>query len=192
MNKQSDQSVLWWIGWITLTIVTFFAASYFWTGFISSHVGSMDQKGVPLLWVAAVFGTWMILLVPLIVVMYNKVDRAYEEARIRREKISESSRREASGIKFVSIPESERLLRASLVKKIKKMPWTIKRGNLVTATLKNGQRVKNVFVLDREQVVGVYGHEKAPFRVSDIMDVNEAPEDSWPKFETDKWLRLDG
>ena len=192
MNKQSDQSVLWWVGWIALSILTFFAASYFWTGFISSHFGSMDQKGAPLLWVTAVFGTWMLLLVPLIVVMYNKVDRAYEDARIRREKLSEGTRREASGIKFISIPESERRLDARVVKKIKKMPWTIKRGNLVTAILKSGQRIDHVFVLDREQVVGVYGHEKLPFRVADIVDASEASEESWPKFETGKWLRLDG
>ena len=192
MNKQSDQSVVWWVGWIVLTILTFFAASYFWTGFISSHVGSMDQKGVPMLWVASVFGTWMILLVPLIVVMYNKVDRAYEDARIRREKTSEAARRGASGVKFDSIPEPERLLSAGLVKKIKKMPWTVKRGNLVTVALKNGRRVENVFVLDRQDVVGVYGHDKAPFRVSDIVDVIEPPDSDLPKFETDRWLRFDG
>ena len=107
MKKRSDNTVLWWIGWITLTILTFFASSYLWTGFIATHVGGMDQKGVPLIWVASVFGTWMILLVPLIVIMYNKVDRVYEDTRIKREKTAEGARRAASGIKFDPLPESE-------------------------------------------------------------------------------------
>ncbi len=191
-SKKSDQSVLWWIGWIALTILTFFAASYFWTGFISAHVGSMDQKGVPLLWIASVFGTWMILLVPLIVLMYNKVDRAYEEARIGREKAMHGARRNASGVKFISMPESERLLNINAAQKIKKMPWTIKRGHLVTVTLKNGQCIDNVFVLDRQEVMGVYGYDKAPFRVEDIVDLAVLPKDHLPDFQTDKWLRFDG
>jgi hypothetical protein len=191
-SKKKDQTVLWWVGWITLTILTFFASSYFWTGFISMHVGDMDQKGVPLLWVACVFGTWMILLVPLIVLMYNKVDRVYEEARIHRETTALDARRAVSGVKFIAIPESERLLNDVLVKKIKKMPWTIKRGHLVTVTLKNSRHIDNVFVLDRQEVVGVYGYDNAPFRIEDIVDVIATGKDSLPNFETDKWLRFDG
>ena len=193
MKKKSDNTVLWWIGWITLTILTFFAASWFWTGFIARYVGSMDQRGVQVLWVASVFGTWMILLVPLIVIMYNKVDRAYEDKRILQEKTAEGARRLASGIQFDPIPEDERLLGRDLAQKIKKMPWKInKRGNLVTVTLKNGKRIPNVFVVDRQVVVGVYGYDKAPFRAADIADVNAADENALPDFETDRWLRFDG
>ena len=192
MKKSSDNTVFWWIGWITLTILTFFASSYLWTGFIASHVGSMDQKGVPLLWVAAVFGTWMILLVPLIILMYDKVDRAYEDKRILREKVTEGVQRTASGIKFDPMPESERQLTEALTQKIKKMPWTVqKRGNLVTAILKNGKRIPHVFVVDRQEVVGVYGYEKAPFRTADIVDVESADENALPDFKTEGWLRFD-
>ena len=192
MKKQSDNTVLWWIGWITLTILTFFASSYLWTGFIATHVGGMDQKGVPFIWVASVFGTWMILLVPLIVIMYNKVDRVYEDTRIKREKATEGVRRAASGIKFDPLPESDRQLDEDLVQKIKKMPWLVnKRGNLVTVTLKNGRRIDHVFVVDRQEVVGVYGYDKAPFRAGDIVDVRAVDENALPDFKTDQWLRFD-
>ena len=192
MRKKQDNTVVWWVGWIVSTIVTFFVSSYFWTGFISNYVGDMDQKGVPLLWVASVFGTWMILLVPLIIVMYNKVDRVYEETRIGQDEVRENARRAASGIKFDPIPESERQLSQALAQKIKKMPWAInKRGNLLTVLLKNGQRIDNVFVVDHEEVVGVYGFEKAPFRVADIVDVIAADLQNLPNFETDRWLRFD-
>src|SRR5689334_14637964 len=86
--SRKDHSVLWWIGWIVLTILTFFAAYALWTPIIASRVGPMSQPGVPMLWVAAVFGTWMVFLVPLIILMYNKVDRAYEDARINRERLA--------------------------------------------------------------------------------------------------------
>jgi len=191
-SKKSDQTVLWWLVWIALTILTFFVAYYFWTWFISAHVGDMHQKGVPMLWVALVFGTWMIFLIPLIILMYNKVDRAYEDARITRENVVGGVRRAASGVKFISIPESERLLNAAVAQKIKKIPWTIKRGHLVTVTLKNGQRIDNVFVLDRQEVMGVYGYEEAPFRVEDIVDLTGIPEDYVPNFQTSRWLRFDG
>ena len=83
--KKSENTVLWWVGWIALTILSFFACCYFWTGFIARHIGGMDTGNAPILWVTAVFGSWMVLLVPLIIVMYAKVDKAYEDARIRRE-----------------------------------------------------------------------------------------------------------
>lgn len=192
MKGKSESSVLWWIVWIALSILAFFGASYFWTEFISVHVGNIHQKGVAVLWVTAVFGTWMILLVPLIVIMYNKVDRAYEEARVRREAASGNARRTAANVKFDPIPEAERLLSQELVKKVRAMPWTIKLGNLVTVALKDGRRIENVFVLDRREVVGVYGYDKAPFRTKDIADVFEAGTRDLPNFETDGWLRLDG
>lgn len=81
MRAKKDSTILWWIGWIVLTIVSFFVSHWFWTPFIAKHAGDMSRPGVPLLWVTAVFGSWMVLLVPLIIVMYNKVDRAYEDAR---------------------------------------------------------------------------------------------------------------
>ncbi len=192
MAKKSDNTVLWWIGWITLTILTFFAASWFWTGFIADHVGSMDKRGVQVLWVASVFGTWMILLVPLIVLMYNKVDRTYEDSRIRKEEAALRARRTASGIAFDPISEEERQLPAELAKKLKTVPWTIKRGHLVTASLKDGRTVENVFIVDRQEVVGVYGRDKAPFRsASEIADLEPADENKLPEFKTERWLRFD-
>ena len=109
-TQRDEQSVLWWVGWITLTIVSFFVACIFWTPWIARHVGAMNHAAAPALWITAVFGSWMVLLVPLIVVMYNKVDRAYEEARIRREQEAEKKAPGPSPVKNVSIPESERLL----------------------------------------------------------------------------------
>src|SRR5437899_1735211 len=71
------QTIFWWIVWISLTIASFFAASAFWTPFIAKHFGSILETRNAVIWIGAVFGTWMVFLVPLIILMYQKVDKAY-------------------------------------------------------------------------------------------------------------------
>ena len=187
-----DRTVLWWVGWILLTILTFFVSCAFWTPLIARHFGAMDKAMAPIVWVTAVFGSWMVLLVPLIVVMYNKVDRVYEETRIRREAAQRQKVLSSLPFKSVLVPESERLLGPALVDKIKKIPPTLKRGHLVSVFLKNGRQVDHVFIVDKNEVMGVYGHDKPPFRVADIVDVRAADLERLPPFETERWLRFDG
>lgn len=191
-KTSTEYTVLWWIGWITLTILTFFVSCYFWTGFIAKYVGTMSQKGVPLIWVAAVFGSWLILLVPLIIVMYSKVDKAYEDARMSRE--SNQYEKMVASLKFKSIlaPDEDRRLSVHLVQKIKKIPATLKDGHLVTAILKSGQKIPFVFIYKRSEVLGVYDRTSFDFKASDIADIEPADLDRLPAFETKKWLRLDG
>ena len=190
LKKQN--TVLWWIGWITLTIVSFFVSCWFWTGFISAHVGTMNQRGVSILWVTAVFGSWMILLVPLIVVMYNKVDRAYEDARLSREAAELERLKKQSPVRSILVPEERRTLPKNLSDKLKRVPRTIQRGHLVTAVLKNGKRVENVFVLDRQEILGIYDAQTLPFTMAELSDVEPADLNKLPAFEAKKWLRLDG
>lgn len=190
--KHGDHTVLWWVGWITLTIVTFFVSSGFWTPIIAKHFGSMDRALAPAVWVTAVFGTWMVLLVPLIIVMYNKVDRAYEEARIHKEKDMKDKLKRFSPVKFVNIPEAERLLSRELSDKINKIPETVKKGHLVTAHLKNGKKIEHVFVYQKTDVLGVYGHTVPPFKISEIVDITPSDLDHLPPFEAEGWLRFDG
>ena len=192
VSSKKQNTVLWWIGWIVLTIVSFFVSCYFWTGFIAKHVGPMNQGGVPILWVTAVFGSWMVLLVPLIIVMYNKVDRAYEDARISREAGEAKKNQKILGVSSILVPESERTLPKNLSDKLKKVPKTIQRGHLVTAILKNGKRVENIFILDREEVLGIYDAKALGFKMQDVADLEPADLDHLPAFEGKKWLRLDG
>lgn len=191
-KKEKDNTVLWWIGWITLTIVSFFISAWFWTPIVARHAGPMSQKGAAAVWVTAVFGSWMLLLVPLIVLMYNKVDRAYEDARLGREKADLEKARKNSPIRSVLIPEEDRELPVAVADKLKKTPTAIKRGHLVTAVLKDGRRVPYVFILDRREMLGVYDVSSLGFRGSDVADIEPADLDRLPVFETKKWLRLDG
>ncbi len=192
MQKKDRSTVLWWIGWIALTIVSFFVSCAFWTPVIARRIGGMDTPNAPILWVAAVFGSWMVLLVPLIIVMYAKVDKAYEDARIARESTAFQKARSEFNIRSILVDESARTLEARLTAKLKKVPTAIRRGHLVTALLKDGRRVENVFVLDRKEVLGIYGAEVLDFKISDITNIEPANLDALPAFQAEKWLRLDG
>ena len=195
--RAKDNTVLWWLGWIGLTVVTFFAAAWFWTGVIARHYGDMHKSGAQALWVAAVFGTWMLLLVPLIIVMYHKVDKAYEDARIARETASFGKAKGRFKIRSQRFEESERLLEPPVAKKVSRLPYTLRqgyelKGHLVTAVLKDGRRIENVFILDGEQVLGVYDQTEWTFRGRDVADILPTDLDHLQVFEPGKWLRLDG
>ncbi len=192
MGNKKDSTVLWWVGWIAITILSFFVSCAFWTWFIARHVGTMHAPGVQVLWVTAVFGSWMVLLVPLIIIMYSKVDKAYEDARIARETQQFSKAKQEFKVRYIEIDESERALDKNLTEKLKKVPETIRRGHLVNATLKNGRKVGNVFILNKKDVLGIYGVGRLSFEISDIVDIEPVSPDKIPDFKTEDWLRLDG
>lgn len=192
-REGKDSTVLWWIGWIALTILSVFVSAWVWTGTLARWVGPMSRPGAPIIWVAAVFGTWLLLLLPLIIVMYNKVDRAYEDSRNAQEaRRFERSRREM-GVRAVSVPAAERRLAEPIAAKLRRSPHTIPKGHLVTALLRDGRRVPNVFIYDARDVLGVYDAERLDFKVSEIVDVIPAAADEpLTPFTADRWLRLDG
>ncbi len=192
MTKKNigEHPVLWWVAWILLTLVAFFVSCYFWTGFIANHVGSMDQPGVPILWVTAVFGSWMALLVPLIIVMYNKVDRAYDEARARRELEDQKRRATLPGLDPAFVPASRRLLPKKIQEKLKMLPRTLRQGQLVALDFKDGSRLENVFVLANEEIVGLYDGKGFPFDAADVVDAELLDPAITQPTEEEKWLRF--
>ncbi|HXV18981.1 MAG TPA: hypothetical protein VD883_02765 [Candidatus Omnitrophota bacterium] len=192
MSADGKSTIAWWIGWMTVTILSFFAAAWFWTVILARTYGPMSKPGGPLVWVICVFGTWMVLLVPLIVIMYQKVDKAYEDARISRETREYEKAKSNFRVRSVDVPESARLLPKELSVRLKTIPQAVKNGHLVTVLLKDGRRFENVFIKDRREVLGIYGAEAMPFEVSQISAFEPADLDRLPKFTTEGWLRLDG
>ena len=183
-NKKENQSVGWWIGWIVLTIGSFFVAAFFWTPVIAKHVGSVRETKASILWVAAVFGSWLIALIPLIIFMYRKVDKAYEDARLRREKM-------AGRFQSTLIEKSKRTLSGGLSSKLKTWPETIPGGHLVNAVLKDGRRIPSVFVVEGKEILGIYNAKELNFEGKDISDLEPA-DLSKTSFLAVNWLRLDG
>ena len=184
-KKSGTRTIFWWVTWITLTIVSFFAAAAFWTPWIAKHLGSIHSTKNSVIWVTAVFGTWMLFLVPLIIVMYSKVDKVYEDARLRRENA-------ALQFRSILIARDERLLPKTLRSKLSGVPETIEGGHLVRTILKDGREVPYVFVANQEEILGVYDCREMPFQVSEIKDIFPESLETLPAFLQTKWLRLDG
>lgn len=179
------QTIFWWVVWISLTILSFFAASYFWTPIIAKHFGSVRQSQASIAWVVAVFGSWMIILVPLIILMYSKVDKAYEDARIRREK-------NAVRFRSIFVEPSKRRLPDTAARKLEGLPQTIQGGHLVNLTLKDGRQIPSVFVAEGKEVLGVYNTSELSFEGKDVQDLEPVDFKEMPAFLANLWLRLDG
>jgi hypothetical protein len=133
----------------------------------------------------------MLLLLPLIVVMYARVDKAYEDARFRRETARAASMPKTR-FRSVRIAPEARRLPPNLHPAMKKVPGAVANGQLVTATLRDGRKIPYVFVIDKKEVLGVYGKSALDFRVEDIVGVEGADLDRLPVFREEEWLRLDG
>jgi uncharacterized membrane protein len=192
LSREDETNVTWWIGWIALTIAAFFASAGFWTWFFAKDGGSIREAGVAHRWVFAVFGTWMIALLPLIVVMYRKVDQAYERARQKRE-ANEGLRPRA---RTVYVDPAKRVLGTDLAARLGQLPITLKKGGLagqvVTAVLKDGRKFENVFVMNAREILGIYGRDHFPFEAGEIVDFEAAEVEKIPSFCEENWLRLDG
>ena len=183
-RKSGKQPILWWVLWITATIVSFFIAVWFWTPVIASRFGSIHQSRTAVIWVAAVFGTWLLFLVPLIIMMYAKVDKVYEDARIAREKREQQFR-------SLAVERARRALPASVAEKIRRWPETIDGGHLVNLQLKQNRTIANAFVSNGE-ILGLYDVPEMTFDAADVCDAEEVDWKSVPKFTPRAWLRLDG
>jgi len=186
------KAVFWWLVWITVTILSFFVSAFFWTRVLANHVGPMSQSGMPVLWIAAVFGSWMVLLVPLIVIMYQKVDRAYEDARIRRETMTEKRLLSQIKCRSANVEEEQRLLNEPLRAKLKTIPEIVKHGQLVRLALKDGRSIDNAFIIDKRELIGIYDLENCDFISDDIVDLAAMDLDKLPEYDQERWLRLDG
>lgn len=186
------KAVAWWMTWIAVTIVSFFISCWFWTGFLARNYGTMDRPGAPILWVTAVFGTWMILLVPLIVVMYAKVDKAYEDARINREGSAYDKTRRAMGVRCLDIAQGDRRLSEDHRRQLKRMPQAIRNGHLVSLILRDGRRVRYAFILNGVELAGVYQESDPRVLASQIAEIHPVLLADVPDFEASGWVRLDG
>ena len=193
LSEQDENNVTWWIGWMALTIATFFIAAGFWTWFFARGGGSIKDPGATGRWVFAVFGTWLIALVPLIITMYKKVDRAYEKAQKKKEMQAAGKQ---SNARSIQVTYEKRALNPTLTEKLKDVPATLKRGalsgHLMAATLKDGRKFDHVYIANGKELLGVYGESELSFAASEIEDLQPVDLDKVPAFTEENWLRLDG
>jgi hypothetical protein len=182
------KAILGWVVWIGLSIGSFFAAAALWTPIIAKYVGPVRESRAAVAWIGAVFGTWIVFLVPLIITMYSKVDKVYEDARLRRE---QAARR----FRSISIERSRRVLPSPVAQKISAWPETIPGGHLVHLTLADGSRIPHVFVAqgsEGKEILGIYGAKGFSFQAAEVRDAENTENETLPAFLAADWLRLDG
>ena len=156
-----------------------------WTPWIAGHFGDIRQTHNAVLWVIAVFGSWMVMLVPLIIFMYAKVDKAYEDARLAREKAQLHFR-------SILVEKSKRLLPRHLSHRLKGLPEVLEGGHLVSLTLKDGKHFPHVFIQNGEEILGIYGASEMTFRGDEVIAVEPEDPKELARSTASNWLRLDG
>jgi len=196
INKKDSakgiSGILWWVIWMAVAILSFFGSSFFWTHIIADKIGTTDNPQTALVWVVCVFGTWMVCLIPLIITMYNRVDKAYEDSKIAREEKEFQRAIRDSQFNSILMDRKNRELTHSLKEKLCTIPDVIKGGQLVTSILSDGRRVEHTFIRDRKDLLGVYDLKEMNFVAQDIVDVEPTNLERLPAFEAKRWLRLDG
>ncbi len=136
------------------------------------------------LWMKSVFVSWLGVLLPFLILMYRKADFIFKTA-VERQTYSPKFR-------TVSVERSKRLLPAAIAQQLKGIPPTLRGGQVVTLVLKNGRKVSHVFVLDYQEILGIYDQKEYDFNPMNISDFEIIPLENLPAYEESKWLRLDG
>lgn len=134
-------------------------------------------------WLKAVLGSWLVLMLPFLAALYKKADLIFKAA---------AARQGVSGPRFRTafVERSKRMLRQDLVEKLENLPMTLAKGQIVTVSLTDGRVIPNVFVLHCREILGVYDCSDFGFDTSEIQNVDLMTD--LPAYEESRWLRLDG
>ena len=181
LNDDQEKAVDAWLGGMSLFIGSLILSCLFWTVRYKQQV--MESPALDEMWAKSVFGTWLVLLLPFLVMMYRQADRLFKTA--------EERQLYTPRFKIQSVDEAKRQLSESLKKKIKAIQPALPGGHIVTAILSNGKKIPHVFIYQGREVLGVYDRE-LDFSLADIIDFEPIPLDNLPAYEETKWLRLDG
>jgi len=181
LNQDQEKSVDAWFTGMGFFIGLFIASTVFWSWFFKKRIFP-DTPGFDPLWTKAVFSSWLLVLIPLLVWMYRKADRIFENAHARQTY--------EPGFKIHWIEPEKRLLPEALAKQISKSKPTIPGGHLVNARLKNGQEIQHLFILNGKEVAGIYDPLILDFDVSRLAELSILENDNLPVFDESKWVRF--
>ena len=159
------------------------ASAFFWIWRLRPRVFLESSGRLDPLWTKAVFGTWLFLTLPFLILLYRKADQIFKAAVMRQT---------ADHPKFSSIfvERSKRLLPDEISRQLRAVPETLQKGHVVHLVLKNGRRIPHAFVLNSNEILGLY--EKAEFDFNPKEIVGIEPVNQMPVYDETKWLRLDG
>ncbi len=181
LNDDQEHAVDAWFNGMSIFIGLLIASAFFWSFKLKDQIH--ESSGFETLWIRAVFGSWLVIVFPFLVIMYRQADRIFKNAVTRQT--------HTPRYKGVFIERSKRLLPENIAGKIKATRPTLRGGHVVTAILRDGKRVPHVFVVNSSEILGVYDREELGFEAQDVVDVESLATNMLPAYEEPKWLRLD-
>jgi len=180
LNQDQEKGVDAWFTGMGIFIGLLIASSFFWSVIFKKAIQDVGMYPV---WAKAVFASWLVFLIPFLVIMYRQADSIFKSAEARQTYNPQ--------FKSMFIDASQRMLPELVAERLKGMPATLPNGHLVTVVLKDGQKVPYVFVRSGREILGVYDRTSLGFVAEDVLEIELADKDKLPNFDESKWLRLD-
>lgn len=184
LNQDQEKAADLWLAGMAVYIGVLIVSSLTWSVVFQSHLQDRSQ-GLYGPWLKAVLATWILALIPFLVVMYRKADTLFKEAH---------QRQMSRGPKFQSIlvEKKARQLAEDIAAQISAFPEMLENGRIVTLQLKDGREIQNVFVINSREVVGLYDRDGMDFKTEDVAGVQSVAPEKLPPYDEKRWLRLDG
>ena len=182
LNPDEENAVDAWLLAMGSTVAAMAASTFLWTWILKERAAV--SAGFDGLWLKAVAGSFLAALVPLLVFMYRKADSLFRTAE---------KRQSGAGLfRTAPVEMSERTLSEDLASKLAQEKAVVPGGHIVTAILRDGQRIPNVFVRNRREILGVYERTELGFSAVDVVDLEVVNKEELPVYAEEKWLRVDG
>ena len=184
LNQDQEKAADAWLLGMGIFIGLLVASALFWSFLLRGRIHA-PHTGFDPVWTKAVFGTWLFLLLPFLAVMVRTADRIFKTALARQTQ---------TGPRFRSsfVEKEKRMLPSHLADQLHYVPETLENGHLVTLILKDGRRIPDVFVLNSNEILGIYDRVEIGFEAGDVAALEPLNLGSLPAYEESKWLRLDG
>lgn len=183
LNDDQEKAVDAWLLGMGIFIGLLVASSLGWSVVFKEKILLKESAAIHPLWVKAVFGSWLVFLIPFLIMMYRQADNIFKTA-VQNQTYTPRH-------KVMSIPQKSRLLPEGLVNRLKNIEFTIQNGHLIDLTLKDGRKIPNVFVFKGHEIMGIYERESLDFEVSQIEDFKCVDKAKLPAFDESKWLRFE-
>ena len=181
LNTDQERAVDAWLMGMSIFIGSLVMSALGW-GIVFKPRLHTESAGMDGVWMKAVFGTWLAVLIPFLIFMYRKADFIFQTARMRQ--TYEPNYRQAA------IPREERLLPQALADRLAAAKPILPKGHLIHAKLKDGSWVKYLFILNGNEIAGIYDRERLDFDPRQIEEIQIVSEEL-PVFDPTRWLRLD-
>lgn len=183
LNQDQEKAVDVWLLGIGVFIFAVMLALIFWGWFYKAEI-LREHSNLYGSWLKSSGLTILILNLPLLLWMYRKADRIFQDAVIRQTA-------KGPAFKTAFVEQEKRLLSQPLREKISTYPETLSGGHVVRFRLKNGREIPHAFVIQNRELLGLYDFEKMDFTVEEIVDAMPLKPEELPAYDETKWLRLD-